>query len=450
MDDVQKEKKFGQSFSNIDSNKLDDSKEQNYNEIELTPLNGICICQLCKNNFNNQENLPFLLKCGHFFCKTCLSKQSSNVSKIICPIDGPVANSIKDLQILNDFIPKTIDNIKKNNANNTKCQIHINSPLTHVIENSKNILCIYCAIDFRKNNPNIEVYEIKEVLSKYNEEIEKLLDFSNKNIEIIKKIIDSNGKDKIKEVNKLNSYFNQIIKYINTIKESIIDKIEKIYKNNKNVLRYHIQIISNKQKFYLNIKNKIKNYEKNKNFADIFDEFENVHKNYISDVKKNIKDICLEKIKIEKLLNLTEMNNIINQFQQIIRPVCEQKKSNEKYKLRNYLIAYENSNINYRYDYINNINNIHLNKCESEKYIKKPNLKKNIICNNNYMNIDNMEINNENKIININNKNKSNKKISKKNVPNETEPNNINNLLKRTNNVLYKGSKKNYPYFEFM
>jgi hypothetical protein len=55
--------------------------------------------------------MPYLLKCGHFFCRFCLeNKFNEEDGRIFCPDDGIVANSINDLRVLNNLIiEKTVD-----------------------------------------------------------------------------------------------------------------------------------------------------------------------------------------------------------------------------------------------------------------------------------------------------------------------------------------------------
>lgn len=77
----------------------------------MITLKYISVCQCCKENFNSNTNIPFLLKCGHFFCRSCLINNfTEEDGTIICPDDGAIANSLKDLKLLNNLIiDKTIN-----------------------------------------------------------------------------------------------------------------------------------------------------------------------------------------------------------------------------------------------------------------------------------------------------------------------------------------------------
>ncbi len=71
----------------------------------LITLNYISVCQYCKENFNSNNNLPYLLKCGHFFCKSCiLNNFTSGQGQIRCPDDGSKASSLSELKVLNNLI----------------------------------------------------------------------------------------------------------------------------------------------------------------------------------------------------------------------------------------------------------------------------------------------------------------------------------------------------------
>ena len=67
----------------------------------------ISVCQYCNESFNKHTNIPFLLKCGHFFCKQCIEGifTDKRTKNIYCPKDNViVAKSFKDLKLLKNFI----------------------------------------------------------------------------------------------------------------------------------------------------------------------------------------------------------------------------------------------------------------------------------------------------------------------------------------------------------
>ena len=69
-------------------NSQEQNEEGESDGIPLITLNYISICQCCKNPFNSTINIPYLFKCGHFFCKKCIEEQFTDEEGIKCPNDG--------------------------------------------------------------------------------------------------------------------------------------------------------------------------------------------------------------------------------------------------------------------------------------------------------------------------------------------------------------------------
>ena len=113
------------NFDNLEINNNLESGEENGQdeEMSLITLNALAICQCCKSNFNNEENVPYLFKCGHFFCNNCINNYFKDESGIICPLDGLIAKSINELKLLKNLITNNkVENINCNdeNSNNLK------------------------------------------------------------------------------------------------------------------------------------------------------------------------------------------------------------------------------------------------------------------------------------------------------------------------------------------
>jgi hypothetical protein len=87
--------------------------EVNYNNqgSKLITLKYVSVCQCCKQNFNSHSNVPYLLKCGHFFCKVCIMKRfyDEKNKMILCPEDGAVAKSLSELKLLRNLIIESND-----------------------------------------------------------------------------------------------------------------------------------------------------------------------------------------------------------------------------------------------------------------------------------------------------------------------------------------------------
>jgi hypothetical protein len=125
-------------------NEEENEEEEETENIPLITLKYISICQCCKNSFNSYENVPFLFKCGHFFCKKCIEENFTDEEGIKCPNDGLIAFSINELKLLSNLIN---DNNNNNNFNNENlCEIH-KEKFSHFVEDSNEIVCVYCAFE---------------------------------------------------------------------------------------------------------------------------------------------------------------------------------------------------------------------------------------------------------------------------------------------------------------
>ena len=84
----------------------------------LISMNSFSVCQCCNTEFDSKKNIPYLLKCNHFFCKTCLESYFTDEEGIKCPIDGLVGKSLNDIKILTNFIENKNNDKKIINKNN--------------------------------------------------------------------------------------------------------------------------------------------------------------------------------------------------------------------------------------------------------------------------------------------------------------------------------------------
>ena len=92
---------------NILSNKSSSNNINiNNNKIDKSLLEEQLKCPICNNLYDTDLHSPFVIKCGHSFCKQCISNNTNNK----CPIDN-ITNAfelnIKNIQleiIINKFI----------------------------------------------------------------------------------------------------------------------------------------------------------------------------------------------------------------------------------------------------------------------------------------------------------------------------------------------------------
>ena len=203
------------------------SNKEQEDELPLITLNFISICQCCKNKFDDKNNLPYLFKCGHFFCVNCIKQYFTDQTGIVCPSDGLVAKSVSELKLLKYLILdskkqnyKKINsylqmdsslnsnnkNVNSNNYLNNYCHIHKNQKLSHIINETNEIICVHCAFEKLKSNPNLEIKEIKEKYREYNNNLEAIINNGKKNIELIQHTLELIDKNKENEEKKMNIF----------------------------------------------------------------------------------------------------------------------------------------------------------------------------------------------------------------------------------------------------
>ena len=352
-------------------------------ELPLITLNFISICQCCKKKFDSQNNLPYLFSCGHFFCINCIKQYFTDKIGIVCPSDGLVAKSINELKRLKNLIidskKKNVKNIKSyeriyslnsnkkinNNYLNNYCQIHKYQKLSHVIKETNEIICVHCAFEKLKSNPNIEIKEMKEKISEYNENLQIIINNCQKNIELIQHTLELIEKNKENEEKKMNIFYNNIIKFIETQKKERKEQIENINKENKQDLEQKLLIFNEIVEQGEDLKKLLeKEYDDNQNYAKIL----NYYHKILKLIKSNNDDNINNKLKYIKFSNENEKNtkeylskvsnlNIIYRIIKYIKNgkvfLNDNKKIFKFKKIENNRENSNNSSFNYNKSFIN-------------------------------------------------------------------------------------------------
>ena len=300
-------------------------------ELPLITLNFISICQCCKNKFDNKNNIPYLLKCGHFFCINCIKQYFTDETGIICPSDGLVAKSINELKLLKNLIiePRKSEynnlNNQKNiyvqnnslnlntiNSNNDNeylmnfCPIHKNQQLSHIINDTNEIICVHCAFERLKSNPNLNIKEIKEKYREYNNNLETIIINGQKNIELIEHTLELINKNRENEEKKLDIFYNNIITFLETQRKENKEQIHNIFKENTHDLEQKLlifyEIIQQGKDFQKNLE---KDKENNsQNYSKVINNYNNILKLNKSNNDDNINN----KLKYIKFTNENESN----------------------------------------------------------------------------------------------------------------------------------------------
>ena len=270
------------------------NEEGEHDGIPLITLNYISICQCCKNQFNSNINIPYLFKCGHFFCKKCIEEQFTDEEGIKCPNDGLIAYSIKELKLLNNLITdKYVEsNTQREGLNNNGlyCEIHKGQKLTHYIEETKELICVYCAFSRFKKNPKIEIKEIKEKCFEINNDIDIVIEDNQHNVEMIQGALKNIKKNKETEEKRINNFFEQIINFLKNKKMEIMNQIDSLFTENARKLSQKLEIFSNKIEQSENLKNIIDEYSNNANinFLEILDIYNKITRDSNDPNKINI------------------------------------------------------------------------------------------------------------------------------------------------------------------
>ena len=417
-------------------NEAEGEGEAEEENIPLVTLNLISICQFCKNNFNSTVHLPYLLKCGHFFCLKCIKENFTDEEGIKCPNDGLVALSVKELKLLNNLITdKSIPSqrdIKENLENNENmningidtnekidmkntCKIHKGQKLTHIITETKQLVCVYCAFDVVRKNPKCEVKEIKEKFDELILDAEKVINLNQNNIKIIQDALKDIKKNKETEEKNVNLYFDHIFKYLNSKKGEYLSQIDSFYNDNVKKLKQKLEIFSEQIEQGESLKALIDNYENNNNFDEIMDTYiklENIKKSEKDNNQVNLQEYKFshdDETKIMKYINnfgdIKTVNKFIH-FQNEKKDLFNLKVSSKVAPIEEQKKIFFNFNTNPAL--VNNNNNININT----------NSKNSSRLTNNNNSIENQEMENE---INYNN----NSNIS--NINNNKKQGNFNN-----------------------
>ena len=341
-----------------------DNEEENQeleDELPLITLNFISVCQCCKNRFDKKEYLPYLLKCGHFFCLNCINQYFTDETGIVCPSDGLVAKSVKELKLLKNLIinpdkKKKIEKMKKiktkdkintnnnensdyynyiknnlenyNNENNSNykmnyCRIHKNQKLTHIICDTNEIICVHCAFEMLKLNPSMQIKELKEKYNDLNDFISEIMNNSQKNIDLIQNTIELIKKNRENEQKKIKRFYNNLINFLENEKKEKIQKIDNISKDNIHHLEQKLQIfneiIEQGDEFQYNLEKE--DGDINQNYASVINNYNNIlklnqsnHADKTNNKLKYIKFVNKNEVSVKEYLNKIANINIINRI----------------------------------------------------------------------------------------------------------------------------------------
>ena len=293
---------------NQSNNEEENEEDENSENLPLISLKYLSKCQCCQNVFNGNINIPYLFQCGHFFCKKCIEENFTDEEGIKCPNDGLIAYSLDELKILNNLINDNKYIESSNRKFDLFCQIHKGEKLTHFIENTKEMICVYCAFDKCKKNPNCEIKEIKDKVISINNNIDNIINDNQNLIEIIQQGLNNIKNNKESEERKIEFFFEKVFTILSNKKIEMINQIDTFYNENIRKLNQEINFFSNIIDECDNLKNEIENSQIN--FLEILD--------YYNKIKYELKDLKTIKIQLQETKFIYQQENkILNKINKI-------------------------------------------------------------------------------------------------------------------------------------
>ena len=446
--------------SNLDSTGL------SYNSIDKSIIEDLLKCDLCNIIFDLNKHSPLVVKCGHTFCKRCISLKSNNIDKNTnkpCPldkmknamnIDSAIPNLklehiIKKLttlnkkqKVINKPLKKGISPIKPHYSNNT---INAFNNINSVVNNNNNNNCINVALSSNlKNNNDNNNTNINVNVNNINNINNKKKDNSNSN----KNKNNINQKKKNNKANNIN-FVNTMKSKINSISVNNINNVN----NNKDLNK--INNISKKENPPNGIgKTMSSEMNINLNSSRIDEEINSRNDRYIfEDDNRGINNVTIDTIPIneERSLGDTSFRGDINEL--LLKSTMTKKKSiteeetiteefnssSSKNLKKLNLLGNQDSLNNINFNIGNNINDLTLQSQQLSQPFLKPPYNFSLTPNKNKFNLQNynqqMELNSK---YNNDSSMTNQEDINSLNIYNINNENN-NNVDKRPNdNKLYQ------------
>lgn len=337
QDQIKEEEEYGNLNDNNEYEPNSINSNEEVSEIPLIPLKYLSICQCCKEPFNSSINLPYLFSCGHFFCKLCIRDNFTDEEGIKCPSDGLVANSLAQLKVLTNLIN---DNNTIEQSNRGKyCEVHKRMGLTHYVEDTKELICVYCAFSKFKKNPKIEIKELKEKASEVSNVVNKIIEDNQHYVEMLQESLSNIKRNKETEYRRAINFFDQIISVISMKKDEAVAKINSIFTENAKKLSNQLEIFSNRIDNAEKVKEQIQHIlQKNDSeyFTYMMDMF-----NKMRDNEKNNHSLQLQEYKF--IIQDDEMNKI-QSFGQLKLLSKQMKFGSQKDEEDSYLKKYYKTN----------------------------------------------------------------------------------------------------------
>ena len=248
------------------------------------------------------------------------------------------------------------------------CNIHPEQRITHFVEDTKELICIHCAFNKLKNNPNAEIKELSEKCKEYLNDLNIIIENNQKYSQIINNSLNDINENKENEKKKIIEIYDQLLNILASNRNNYLIKIEEIFQENNNNMNKKLESFSE----IIEIAEKLK-----EDFAAIYDnapyEFNHLTQafnKFIREINEN-NNSCLDIIQYN--FSHDELNKVIKYINNFADVKTRRKIFKFKiFKNNNNNISVEEINNNYYKNYNNLIkNNINFYKKAITKYFKK-------------------------------------------------------------------------------
>ena len=344
----------------------DSQKNSNNIKIDKILLEEELRCPICKILYDSNNHIPFVISCGHTFCKQCIFNNSNNK----CPIDSNIDSFklyIRNIQIENIVNKILISNkelqnqqnmlyIKPDMKNNNKLLSNNNLEENIIIDNKEKTNRIRGkSINQRVKKNDFKINSPESGLKNYNKKMTNK-NFKSPNVNVLKK------------VNKLNEIINYNINDENDNKLNFIEDNFKFEDEKIDDMQITETIgtipIYEEKSFTNSIREDFNDLlSKNEIYKKRIINNRNTNNNFISPIKRKA--------------NLDNNENFFNeQNENIILFEDKDFLTQKPLRLSHYNLKYQqNSNENRQMTEINQVNNIKPlndnNKTEKKKENKK-------------------------------------------------------------------------------
>jgi hypothetical protein len=137
------------------------------------------------------------------------------------------------------------------------CHMHPNQKLSHYIEDTKEVICVYCAFNKFKNNPRYIVKEIHEKCGEMKDDLEKAFMENQTLVDTLQDTIKEVQENKNREEQRIFNFFEDMIKFLDEKRNEMLDGLSAMYVTNCEKLQEKVDYFSVKMEEGETLKNDI-------------------------------------------------------------------------------------------------------------------------------------------------------------------------------------------------